>query len=220
MGSCVHSSSRSGQAVTAARWPGVVETASAEEKQYALDRAINGLRDDHPMQSASRAVYGWQKQILIALLVALAGFAAWQPMNTAVALIGLCTLGYVLTMTDRVLIFKEGLASRPITIGDEMARAIPDEDLPRYTIYGSNGMSEAPFVFLITWSVRRLILWMVDDDVHHLIVAGGIAMALAYLTRYYAVGTVAAAGFLVGITTYCAPGRRRGCAAQSWTFFS
>ena len=115
-------------------WPGVVETASAEEKEYALDRAINGLRDDHPMKSASQAVYGWQKPALIVLLVALAGFAAWQPMNTAVALIGLCTLGYVLTMTDRVLIFKEGLASRPITISDEAARAISDADLPRYTI--------------------------------------------------------------------------------------
>ena len=43
---------------------------------------------------------------------------------------------------------------------------------------------------------------MVDDDVHHLVTAGGIAMALAYLTRYDAVGAVAAAGFLVGITTY------------------
>ena len=109
-------------------------TASAEEKEYALDRAINGLRDDHPMKSASQAVYGWQRPALIVLLVALAGFAAWQPMNTAVALIGLCTLGYVLTMTDRVLIFREGLASRPITVSDEAARAIPDADLPRYTI--------------------------------------------------------------------------------------
>ena len=68
--------------------------------------------------------------------------------------------------------------------------------------YGSNGMSEAPFVFFLTWAVRRLIMWMVDDDVHHLIVAGGIAMGLAYLTRYDAVACVAAAGILVGTTTY------------------
>ena len=37
-------------------------------------------------------------------------------------------------MLDRVLIFKEGLASRPITISDEEARAIPDDELPRYTV--------------------------------------------------------------------------------------
>lgn len=73
---------------------------------------------------------------------------------------------------------------------------------PMIVFYGSNGMSEAPFLFFLTWAVRRLILWMTDDDVHHLIVAGGIAMGLAYLTRYDAVGTVAAAGLLVATTTY------------------
>ncbi|MDT0399902.1 glycosyltransferase, partial [Streptomyces edwardsiae] len=51
-----------------------------------------------------------------------------------VTLIGLCTLAYLLTLGDRVLIFKRGLASRPIVIPDDVARAIPDEDLPPYTI--------------------------------------------------------------------------------------
>ncbi len=73
---------------------------------------------------------------------------------------------------------------------------------PMIVFYGSNGMSEAPFIFFMSWAVRRLILWMVDDDVHHLIVAGGIAMGLAYLTRYDAVACIAAAGLLVGATTY------------------
>jgi 4-amino-4-deoxy-L-arabinose transferase-like glycosyltransferase len=73
---------------------------------------------------------------------------------------------------------------------------------PMIIFYGSNGMSEAPFIFFMTWAVRRLILWMADDDVHHLITAGGIAMGLAYLTRYDAVACIAAAGLLVGVTTY------------------
>jgi hypothetical protein len=73
---------------------------------------------------------------------------------------------------------------------------------PMIIFYGSNGMSEAPFIFFMSWAVRRLILWMLDDDVHHLVTAGGIAMGLAYLTRYDAVACIAAAGFLVGITTY------------------
>jgi 4-amino-4-deoxy-L-arabinose transferase-like glycosyltransferase len=73
---------------------------------------------------------------------------------------------------------------------------------PMILFYGSNGMSEAPFVFFLTWAVRRLVLWMVDDDVHHLIVAGGIAMGLAYLTRYDALACIAAAGVVVGLTTY------------------
>ena len=73
---------------------------------------------------------------------------------------------------------------------------------PMIVFYGSNGMSEAPFLFFLVWSVRRLILWVVDDDVHHLVAAGGVAMGLAYLTRYDAVGTVAAAGLIVGVTTF------------------
>lgn len=73
---------------------------------------------------------------------------------------------------------------------------------PMIVFYGSNGMSEAPFIFFMAWAVRRLIMWMVDDDVHHLVAAGGIAMGLAYLTRYDAAASIGAAGLLVGITTY------------------
>ena len=73
---------------------------------------------------------------------------------------------------------------------------------PMIVFYGSNGMSEAPFVFFLIWAVRRLTMWMVDDDVHHLIAAGAVAMGLAYLTRYDAAACVAAAGVLVGATTY------------------
>lgn len=83
---------------------------------------------------------------------------------------------------------------------------------PMIIFYGANGMSEAPFVFFMTWAVRRLILWMVDDDVHHLIVAGGIAMGLAYLTRYDALACIATAGTVVAVTTYLRatkPPRRR-----------
>lgn len=73
---------------------------------------------------------------------------------------------------------------------------------PMIVFYGSNGMSEAPFLFFLTWAVRRLISWMVDDDVHHLIAAGGVAMGLSYLTRYDAVACIAAAGVVVGVVTY------------------
>jgi len=110
------------------------DTVTEEQRMYALDRAINGLRDDHPTQSASKAVMGWQKPVLYTLLGIVIACAVWQPMQTAVALIGLCTFAYVVTMTDRVLIFREGLGSRPITITDEVARAVAEDELPRYTI--------------------------------------------------------------------------------------
>ena len=52
----------------------------------------------------------------------------------AVVLVAACTLAYLLTMLDRVLIFREGLAARAIVISDEEARALDDHELPRYTI--------------------------------------------------------------------------------------
>jgi cellulose synthase/poly-beta-1,6-N-acetylglucosamine synthase-like glycosyltransferase len=104
------------------------------DRQRALHRAIHGLREDDPLRSASIAFYGWQKPLLLGLLAAVVGFAVWRPTPTAVALIGVCTFGYVFTMLDRVSIFRRGLASRAIVIPDEQARAIPDDELPSYTI--------------------------------------------------------------------------------------
>jgi cellulose synthase/poly-beta-1,6-N-acetylglucosamine synthase-like glycosyltransferase len=104
------------------------------ERAQALDSAINGLRTDDPMSSASVALMGWHRPVFTALLAAVIGCAIWQPAGAGITLVAVCTLGYVWTLLDRVLIFRRGLASRPITIADEVARAIPDEELPAYTI--------------------------------------------------------------------------------------
>lgn len=111
-----------------------LDTITAQEREYALGRAINALREDDPLSSASVAVVGWQRWALWSLLLAVIGFGAWQPERTAVVLVGLSTFGYLLTMGDRLLIFRDGLASKAIVISDEEARRIPDADLPPYTI--------------------------------------------------------------------------------------
>jgi cellulose synthase/poly-beta-1,6-N-acetylglucosamine synthase-like glycosyltransferase len=112
----------------------VLDLDSADDRAYALHRAINGLREDNPIHSASTPLVGWQKPVLWGLLAIVIVCGIWRPMPTAATLIGLCTLGYLLTLGDRVLMFRRGLASRPIGISDEAARAIPDGDLPPYTI--------------------------------------------------------------------------------------
>jgi glycosyltransferase XagB len=104
------------------------------ERAEALNRAIEGLRTDDPTYSASVALMGWQRPAFAALVAAVIGCAIWQSRGTGIALVAVCTLGYLLTLFDRVLIFRRGLASRPITIADEVARAIPDDQLPPYTI--------------------------------------------------------------------------------------
>ena len=62
------------------------------EQQCALDRAVNGLRDDDPLRSASISVIGWQRAVMWSLLATVAVFGIWKPMQTAIVLIGLCTI--------------------------------------------------------------------------------------------------------------------------------
>ncbi|MBJ7340481.1 glycosyltransferase [Mycolicibacterium sp.] len=114
--------------------PPAVGACDDAERERALHDAINGLRDDDPLNSASTPIVGWQRPVLWAMLLIFVGCVLVAPLATAVALIGLCTFGYVVTMLDRVTIFRQGLASRAIVISDEEARAIPDAVLPRYTI--------------------------------------------------------------------------------------
>ena len=111
-------------------------TAVADEqaRRWALDRAVNRLREQDPLRSAAVSVAGWQRTVLWVLLIGAVGTAIWQPLRTTIVLIAICTLAYVLTMVDRVLIFRQGLAYRAIVVSDEQARGIPDADLPRYTI--------------------------------------------------------------------------------------
>jgi cellulose synthase/poly-beta-1,6-N-acetylglucosamine synthase-like glycosyltransferase len=110
------------------------DTVTELERQEFLRRAIDNLREDDPVHSAAISVLGWQRWVFWSILLLVIGCAVWRPMITAVVLVGICTFAYVVTMIDRVTIFRQGLASRAIVITDEEARAIPDADLPRYTI--------------------------------------------------------------------------------------
>ncbi|MGW0042255.1 ArnT family glycosyltransferase [Rhodococcus sp. NPDC003348] len=72
---------------------------------------------------------------------------------------------------------------------------------PMIVFYGATGMSEAPFVFLMCWAARRLIRWTTTDDVHDLI-GSGVALGLAYLTRYDAVVPIALGACFVALVTW------------------
>jgi hypothetical protein len=68
---------------------------------------------------------------------------------------------------------------------------------PFIFLYGFNGMSEAIFIFFIVWTVVELIYWVEDEKPRHLILIG-IALALAFLTRYEAVPFAIAVFLSVG----------------------
>lgn len=72
---------------------------------------------------------------------------------------------------------------------------------PMIVYYGANGMSEALFVFLVVWAVRRIARWITTDDVHELMVAG-CALGLAYLARYDALAASGTATLLVAAVSW------------------
>lgn len=62
---------------------------------------------------------------------------------------------------------------------------------PFIFLYGANGMSEAVFIFFIVLTVTELVQWIGDEKWMHLIWIG-MALALAFLTRYEAIPFAAA----------------------------
>ncbi len=80
---------------------------------------------------------------------------------------------------------------------------------PLILLYGGNGMSEAPFLFFLLLGGRAFSSWLTTSAVSRLAVAG-IALAFAYLTRYEAIGPIAAIGLLTAIVSFArASGTRR-----------
>ncbi len=67
---------------------------------------------------------------------------------------------------------------------------------PMVVLYAGMGMSEAPFLFFLLWACRRTLLWVNRFRVVDLVVAG-VALGLAYLTRYEALPV--AAGVALGV---------------------
>ncbi|MCZ4558021.1 glycosyltransferase [Rhodococcus maanshanensis] len=106
-----------------------------EFRVAALHDAVNGLRDRDPSASAAVAFVPWQRNLLIVLsLVSLVGLLFF-PVGTLTIATGVSTVAYVLTLGDRLVIFRRGLPADAImTVSDEEARAIPDAELPAYTV--------------------------------------------------------------------------------------
>ena len=71
---------------------------------------------------------------------------------------------------------------------------------PFIFVYGFNGMSEAIFIFIIVWTVTELLRWVDDGKPEHLMWIG-VALPLAFLTRYEAVPFAAAVLLTIAFIT-------------------
>jgi hypothetical protein len=88
---------------------------------------------------------------------------------------------------------------------------------PFIFIYGFNGMSEAIFIFFIVWTITELVQWIEDEKLTHLVWIG-IALALAFLTRYEAI-PFAAAIFLTVCFFMIKKRRQSGEVKSIWSYF-
>lgn len=85
--------------------------------------------------SAARTLSEGQKRVLLASGVGLAVLLLLAPMVTLTALVALATILYLAVFAFRFRIFVTALrGSWTVDIPDEEARAIPDADLPVYTV--------------------------------------------------------------------------------------
>ena len=108
---------------------------TAEYREAALHDAVNGLRERHPISSASVAFYPWQRNTLLAGFALVVVSLVFFLVPTLIALTLICTIGYIWAMVDRLILFTRGLdASSIMTISDEEALALSYDDLPTYTI--------------------------------------------------------------------------------------
>ena len=105
------------------------------EPVAALAEAVDGLRVRHPELSASRVLTQAQVLVLLGLAVAcVVGFVV-APVTTGVLLSGCVAAVYVLVFVSNVGVFRRLIHTPHIVeVTDEEARAIPDDELPVYTV--------------------------------------------------------------------------------------
>lgn len=138
----------------------------------ALDDAINRLRREDPMMTASVAFSRTQKIIgAVVVAVIVVGFVFW-PVGTAATLVSIATVIYIVSLIERLNTFRLGLVNGAIRISDEAARAIADEDLPKYTVlvpaYGEpevvGQLIEAMESFEYPQEKLQVLLLLEEDD--------------------------------------------------------
>ena len=101
----------------------------------ALHDSVHGLRERDPLASAAVPFVPWQKWVGAVVVVVLVVALVAATTGTLIILTALCTVAYLVTLADRVLLLSRGLARDAImTIPDDRARSVPDADLPRYTV--------------------------------------------------------------------------------------
>lgn len=100
-----------------------------------LAAAVDGLAEGRPALSSRLLVGRRRRRALAAFLVANAAVGVLRPVALAVAWIAVVTVLYAATIVDRLLLARRSVASDAIdVVTDEEARAVPESDLPMFSV--------------------------------------------------------------------------------------
>ncbi len=107
--------------------------ASADER--ALEYSVNGLFNEQPLFSASTTINRAQKLVILGFLVVVTVLVFLYPSQTGVTLVSIAIVLYLANLGDRLFLFSRGVHnSAEFRISDEEALALPDAELPFYTV--------------------------------------------------------------------------------------
>ncbi len=108
---------------------------SEDEAQLRLGASVSGLAQKVPGFSARWLFSRAQRRAMLALLVALVLAAIFATTATAVVLASLAVLLYVCMVSYRFALFVLSTrADVTLEVTDDEARAVPDDELPLYTV--------------------------------------------------------------------------------------
>ncbi len=100
-----------------------------------LDPSLDAVGANWPELSAQRILSRRQEVIFGVLAAAVIGAAFVRPTALLIALLALTTILYLVTLVHRVVLLRVALRHpAEVRISDAEAQAIPDEELPVYTI--------------------------------------------------------------------------------------
>ncbi len=106
-----------------------------EEAQLRLQASISGLAVKAPTVSVRRLLNRSQRRVMIALaaLVVLGLLISW--VDTVTAIVGIVTIVYLTCIVYRVYLFVRSTRTDVSEfVTDDEARAVPDSELPTYTV--------------------------------------------------------------------------------------
>jgi cellulose synthase/poly-beta-1,6-N-acetylglucosamine synthase-like glycosyltransferase len=125
---------RPARAPAVRRQPLIVSLDGATTASY-IQRSVVQLAQDTPEYSAHRTVTLGQRRTLIVAAALFATCLVVLPRLTLVVVVTSATVIYTAILGYRISLFRRSLRSTAmITVSDERARAVPDDELPVYTV--------------------------------------------------------------------------------------